>query len=98
MPAGLSGQQESEDCLFLDVIVPSKVFGGRTSQSPSQRKYLLAPGLFNIYGGGFYSGDKAGLYKPGGLLGRSNDSFIYVAIDYRVGLSPDDCRELSDHF
>lgn len=77
----LSGQQQSEDCLFLDVIVPADIFKGKDSQP-------LAPVLFNIYGGGFYSGDKGGLYNPRGLLERGGNSFIYVSINYRVGPFP----------
>ena len=91
MPSGLSGQEESEDCLFLDVIVPAEVFKKRVGRVSSQKKDTLAPVLFNIYGGGFYGGDKAGFYKPGGLLERSNNSFIYVAANYRVGLCRFDC-------
>ncbi|KAG8525589.1 uncharacterized protein KY384_009233 [Bacidia gigantensis] len=83
---GLSGEAESEDCLFLDVIVPAKVFQNREpSGKKLAKRWDLAPVLFNIFGGGFYSGDKAGFYKPQGLLERSQDSFVYVSINYRLG-------------
>ena len=84
VPVSLSGQEESEDCLFLDVIVPSKIFKRGAKRVSSPKKQSLAPVLFNVLGGGFYSGDKAGFYKPGGLLDRGNNSFVYVSINYRV--------------
>jgi carboxylesterase type B len=40
-----------------------------------------------IFGGGCTTGDKAGITtgNPAGLIGRSNDSIIYVALNYRLG-------------
>ncbi|KAG8529268.1 uncharacterized protein KY384_005903 [Bacidia gigantensis] len=81
VPPGLSGQQQNEDCLFLDVISPSKVFAkGRRENHGS-----LAPVLFNIHGGGYFSGDKTAIYNPRGLLERGKDDFVYVSINYRLG-------------
>ncbi|KAL8731714.1 MAG: hypothetical protein Q9181_004203 [Wetmoreana brouardii] len=74
-----SSQPESEDCLFLDVIAPIKLFQQRAS------KKKLAPVLFNIHGGGFFIGEKRALYPPNGLLEASNNDFIYVSINYRLG-------------
>lgn len=40
-----------------------------------------------IYGGGYVFGDKSGINggPPAGLLQRSNDSVIYISLNYRVG-------------
>lgn len=40
-----------------------------------------------IYGGGYTTGDKSALNGggPSGLIHRSNDSIIYVALNYRLG-------------
>ena len=40
-----------------------------------------------IYGGGFATGDKSSITdgNPAGLIHRSNDSIIYVALNYRLG-------------
>lgn len=80
--------RETEDCLFLDVIVPAKIYQKRSSHSSRNG----APVLVWIYGGGYTGGDKnqAGLYNPSGLLKVSqnagNDGFVFVAINYRVCL------------
>ncbi|KAL1651391.1 hypothetical protein SLS58_000731 [Diplodia intermedia] len=70
--------RETEDCLFLDVIVPQKVFHGKG-----------APVLVWIYGGGYTAGSKAAEGSPSGLIQRSitnsSDGVIYVAMNYRVG-------------
>ena len=81
IPPGVSDLEESEDCLFLDVVVPSKPF----EEGKSGRAHLT-PVLFNIHGGGNFIGSKGATnaYSPGGLLERSNNSMIYVAINYRV--------------
>ncbi|KAF2427723.1 alpha/beta-hydrolase [Tothia fuscella] len=70
----------TEDCLFLDIIAPKKVFeqagGGKG-----------APVLVWLYGGGFASGDKAGINtgNPAGLIRRSEDGIVFVALNYRLG-------------
>ena len=77
----------SEDCLFLDIVVPEKVF----EQAAPHRK-PSAPVLVWIYGGGYIGGEKSGggLYNPAGLIKTSQSSnssgLIYVAINYRVSL------------
>jgi carboxylesterase type B len=40
-----------------------------------------------IYGGGFTAGDKTNINtgNPAGLIHRSNDSIVYVALNYRLG-------------
>ena len=72
----------AEDCLFLDVLVPDKVF-------ESTVVGYGAPVLVWIHGGGYIGGEKVGTFDPAGLLARSrDDSFpglIYVAMNYRLG-------------
>ena len=80
IPPDASSQTQSEDCLFLDVIVPTKLFPTRVKRPP-------APVLVNIHGGGFWVGEKRALYPPNGLLKAANNDFIYVSINYRVGVS-----------
>ena len=75
---GVSSQTENEDCLFLDVFAPIKLFPRRGS------KPKLAPVLFNIHTGGFFIGEKRVPYPPNGLLTAGNNDFIYVSIGYRV--------------
>ena len=78
---GISGQYQSEDCLFLDVIAPFPLFKQGLSQKRSNK---LAPVLVNIHGGGFFEGDKTAVYWPGGLLERGLNGFVYVSMNYRV--------------
>lgn len=75
----------SEDCLFLDITVPKKVFD-RTKAKKSTGKNL-APVLVWIYGGGFVRGDKTD-ENPRGLVERStvagHDGVVFVTLNYRV--------------
>ncbi|KAJ6016159.1 hypothetical protein N7540_010750 [Penicillium herquei] len=76
----------TEDCLFLDVIVPEEVFNRSRSSRISSRK-SLAPVLVWIDGGGFVQGDKTQL-DPSGLVKRSTvvgDGVVFVSINYRLG-------------
>ena len=73
-----AGQTESEDCLFLDVVVPQKVFDA------GQNGGKLKPVLVWLYGGGWVSGDKRSLTNPLGLLESSDQELIFVAPNYRV--------------
>ena len=54
----------TEDCLFLDVVVPQKIFEGAG-------KGKGAPVLVWIYGGGYTGGSKSGSGSPAGLIKRS---------------------------
>jgi len=77
----------SEDCLFLDVVVPKKIFD-RAQNKTFVPKNTLAPVLVWIFGGGYVEGDKAP-YNPSGLIQRSmigGEGMIYVSINYRVSL------------
>ncbi|PYH70533.1 carboxylesterase family protein [Aspergillus vadensis CBS 113365] len=67
----------TEDCLFLDVVVPKSVFEGSEA----------APVLVWFDGGGFVTGDKTEVL-PTGLLERGSEvgeDFVYVAVNYRLG-------------
>ena len=75
IPPADSSQSQSEDCLFLDVIVPMKHF--QKAKSPAQV-------LVNIHGGGFWIGEKRALYPPNGFLSAANDNLIFVSMNYRV--------------
>ncbi|KAI5838297.1 acetylcholinesterase precursor [Morchella snyderi] len=66
----------SEDCLFLDVIVPRKVLeGGHTD----------VPVLVWIFGGGYVLGSKTQQGDPINFLVESPSPVIYVAPNYRLG-------------
>ncbi|KAF1991501.1 carboxylesterase family protein [Aulographum hederae CBS 113979] len=76
----------TEDCLFLDVVVPRKAF-----ESAGQSNGSGAPVLVWIYGGGYVNGEKGRFNSgdPAGLLSRSastqNQDMIYVSLNYRLG-------------
>ncbi|EPS33120.1 hypothetical protein PDE_08082 [Penicillium oxalicum 114-2] len=83
----------TEDCLFLDVVVPQKIFDRARSYTNSTKnksfipKNKLAPVLVWIYGGGYVGGDKSG-QDPTGLITRSQvvgEGVVYVALNYRLG-------------
>lgn len=75
----------TEDCLFLDVVVPQNIF-----QLASNGTNLTsgAAVLVWIYGGGYTSGEKSA-YNPAGLIQASqvNDTqgIIFVSLNYRLG-------------
>ncbi len=73
--------RETEDCLFLDVVVPKKLFDQRGQGQG-------APVLVWIHGGGYTFGSKSGAGNPAGLIARSQDAsahgVVYVQLNYRV--------------
>lgn len=78
----------TEDCLFLDVVVPKKIFDRAQNKSyiPNDK---LAPVLVWIYGGGYTMGDKSSS-DASGLVHRSTvsgDGIVFVAMNYRVSLT-----------
>lgn len=81
----------SEDCLFLDVIVPLKVFSNVGDAGKA-----TVPVLLWFHGGGFATGEKTGggAYNPTGLFNASrvavSKEFVFVAMNYRVrhGIRP----------
>ncbi|KAH8660708.1 carboxylesterase family protein-like protein [Tricladium varicosporioides] len=78
----------TEDCLFLDVLVPKKVYDSNALDS--NQKLGGAPVIVWIHGGGFVEGDKALDGNGTGLILQSqkdgSNGVIYVAINYRVGI------------
>ncbi|KAJ6782487.1 hypothetical protein PWT90_05290 [Aphanocladium album] len=80
----------TEDCLFLDVHVPKKIFE-RAQRNP--KGFHGVPVLVWVHGGGFILGSKTGYpqpkYNPDLIMQKgqeySKDGFIYVAINYRLG-------------
>lgn len=78
LPAELGS---SEDCLFLDVLVPESVFKARTTST--------VPVLVFIHGGGYVQGSKTEYGSGAGLLRAAAENereLIYVSINYRLGL------------
>ncbi|KAK1992637.1 carboxylesterase [Colletotrichum falcatum] len=75
----------TEDCLTLDIVVPETIWE-KAHDAPGAG----APVLVWIYGGGYTVGDKNSVGNPAGLIGRpradGSDGFVYVAINYRLGL------------
>ncbi|KAG2789836.1 hypothetical protein JG687_00019688 [Phytophthora cactorum] len=67
------GYKTSEDCLYLDVWAPADAVGRNL------------PVMVWTYGGGFTDGSKSGV-TPEGLFDLSTD-FVYVAYNYRVGIT-----------
>jgi hypothetical protein len=63
-PAPPLDPRTTEDCLFLDVLVPKKIFDHAGKGSG-------APVLVWIYGGGYTGGSKSGSGNPAGLLAAS---------------------------
>ncbi|RGP80577.1 carboxylesterase family [Fusarium longipes] len=78
----------TEDCLFLDVHVPRKVF-----DAAQRGKACDIPVLVWIHGGGYVLGSKNGWptpgFEPNGLLQHAKDfnanGIIFVALNYRLG-------------
>lgn len=79
------GEHESEDCLFLDVVVSADAWAARCNASSSPK-----PVIVWIHGGGFQIGAKYGTpdTNPLGLLDRSfeddGEGIIWVGLNYRV--------------
>ena len=75
----------TEDCLFLDVVVPQNIL---RSTSSSTNLTSGAPVLVWIYGGAFIEGDKSA-YNPAGLIRASqvnkSQGIIFVSLNYRLG-------------
>ncbi|KAF4630748.1 hypothetical protein G7Y89_g7392 [Cudoniella acicularis] len=78
------GATETEDCLFLDVVVPKTIFD--RAQNSSQ---TLSPVLVWIHGGGFVAGSKTFFGSPISLVQHSqnetSDGVVYVSLNYRLG-------------
>lgn len=96
----------SEDCLFLDVVVPKRIFDHAQQNTdrgnhhkPFVPKNKLAPVLVWIYGGGYVGGEKSS-NNPTGLIQRSQivgDGIVYVALNYRVSFDGCFDQALNDY-
>ncbi|KPI40373.1 Acetylcholinesterase [Cyphellophora attinorum] len=82
--------EESEDCLFLDVLVPTEAFSRRSSRRRTATVEAASglPVLVWIDGGGFSAGYKHEMNATGLMTRKSGagEDFIFVAMNYRVGL------------
>lgn len=67
----------SEDCLFLDVFAPQRVFEEAGTG-------YGAPVMVWIYGGGYTGGTK-NTGSPAGLFMRAEQDLVFVAMNYRLG-------------
>ena len=63
---GPQDPRTTEDCLFLDVVVPKPIFDKAGTGCG-------APVLVWIYGGGYVTGSKSSWGNPAGLLARSEE-------------------------
>jgi cholinesterase len=77
---GPPARGSSEDCLFLDILVPESVFGKQEKKVPI---------IVFLHGGGYVQGSKTA-FGPGiGLLeaaAQNGQDLIYMSINYRLGL------------
>jgi carboxylesterase type B len=73
--------QTTEDCLFLDVVVPEKLLH---TAGNSTRNGTKAPVLVWIHGGGYATGSKSDYGIPAEIAADNSD-IIFVAINYRLG-------------
>ncbi|RMZ87146.1 hypothetical protein DV736_g5626, partial [Chaetothyriales sp. CBS 134916] len=88
-----SDPKQREDCLFLDVVVPAKVFNATRAENSwgpwdgdcANNAAGGAPVLIWIFGGGYVGGWKRSSGNPSGLIKASNNSIIFVAMNYRLG-------------
>ncbi|KAH4040339.1 carboxylic ester hydrolase [Parastagonospora nodorum] len=81
-----SDPRATEDCLFLDVMVPREIFHARPSRR--NRTKTGAAVMVWLHGGGFGAGSKYDT-PAAGLISRSqigdNEGVIYVTLNYRLG-------------
>ena len=76
----LTDPRITEDCLFLDVLVPWPIFNAADNSSG-------AAVLVWIHGGGFTAGHKLSFKggSPLGLLKSAGNNVIFVSLNYRLG-------------
>lgn len=92
-PSSQRAPWETEDCLFLDVFVPTSAFEKASVHPDANSSSSAAPVLVYFYGGGYAGGAKNSFGNfngsPAGLIHSSRatspDGLIYVAINYRLG-------------
>ncbi|OQU94968.1 hypothetical protein CLAIMM_01243 isoform 2 [Cladophialophora immunda] len=76
----------TEDCLFLDVVVPKSIFD-KANNGTLKKGQRGAPVMAWIYGGGYTIGDKASGNDVHGLMKIASqmDGLVFVAMNYRLG-------------
>lgn len=91
-PFGQMDGRATEDCVFLDVLVPEVVFDNRTVNATTGVNATGgAPVMVYAYGGGYLSGYKGANGDPTGLLQRSmvnpqtSPGVVWVQVNYRLG-------------
>ncbi|OOF91736.1 hypothetical protein ASPCADRAFT_153928 [Aspergillus carbonarius ITEM 5010] len=88
--------RETEDCLFLDILVPARIMLRASDPVRGPR----VPVIVWFHGGGYTTGDKSQFPGASGLMQRSmgfGDGVVFVSVNYRLGafgwLSGPDLRE-----
>ena len=76
--------RQTEDCLFLDLLVPRSIFENRHHKHSSASVLLSFHASSNTQGSKTFYGDGAGLVSRSVQNGRPG--VIYVAPNYRLGL------------
>lgn len=72
----MGGSAADEDCLFLDILVPSKALKGSVEKLP----------VINwIYGGSYILGSKDQGYDGAGIVDNTKGNVVFVAANYRLG-------------
>ncbi|KAI6711462.1 hypothetical protein JHW43_006018 [Diplocarpon mali] len=76
----------SEDCLFLDVMVPTDIYAKKAAKGASV--------LVWIHGGGYVAGGKSAAGSsgnPAGIIARSlekdGEGVVFVSMNYRLGVT-----------
>lgn len=77
--------RETEDCLFLDILVPARIMLRASDPVRGPR----VPVIVWFHGGGYTTGDKSQFPGASGLMQRSmgfGDGVVFVSVNYRVRL------------
>ncbi|PYI03941.1 alpha/beta-hydrolase [Aspergillus sclerotiicarbonarius CBS 121057] len=76
--------RETEDCLFLDILVPARIMLRASDPIRGPR----VPVIVWFHGGAYTTGDKSQFTGASGLIQRSmafGDGVVFVSINYRLG-------------
>ncbi|RAL00045.1 alpha/beta-hydrolase [Aspergillus ibericus CBS 121593] len=76
--------RETEDCLFLDILVPARIMLRASDPNRGPR----VPVIVWFHGGAFTTGDKSQFTGARGLIQRSmafGDGVVFVSVNYRLG-------------
>ncbi|OAG39653.1 hypothetical protein AYO21_06121 [Fonsecaea monophora] len=77
----------TEDCLFLDVVVPKSIFDKVNNGTLKPGQQRGAPVMAWIYGGGYTIGEKSSGNDVHGMMKTASqmDGLVFVAMNYRLG-------------